>query len=138
MVERGETEGEGLVEAPGGRRTASPPANPRRFSGRYGDCRVSSTNSETRSLASANHYGIHLERDVLALDWSRVRCESCGHEAGAWEPGTPMPSEGGAASGAERSDGEGLRLRRNGAGGAKDGLPALTCSLNIHYVYIRL
>jgi hypothetical protein len=24
---------------------------------------------------------VHLERGVLALDWSRLRCESCGHES---------------------------------------------------------
>jgi hypothetical protein len=32
-------------------------------------------------LATGNYYGIHLERNVLALDWSKLRCKCCGHEA---------------------------------------------------------
>ena len=38
------------------------------------------TDSETRFLATGNYYGVHLERNLLALDWSRLRCEGCGHE----------------------------------------------------------
>ena len=57
------------------------PANPNRFSGRYSDFRKSQTDSETRFLSTGNYYGIHLERNILALDWSRVRCESCRYEA---------------------------------------------------------
>ena len=56
------------------------PANANRFSGRFSDFRKSQTDSETRFLSTANYYGGHLERNVLALDWSTVRCESCGHE----------------------------------------------------------
>lgn len=57
------------------------PANPQRFSRNYSEFRTTETDSETRFLATANYYGINLERNVLALDWSRLSCESCGHEA---------------------------------------------------------
>ena len=67
----------------------SRPANLNRFSGRYSDFKVSQTDSETRFLATGNYYGIHLERNVLALDWSRLRCENCGHEAEGAVKGRP-------------------------------------------------
>ena len=56
------------------------PANPRRSSRSYSEFRTGTTDSETSFLANANYYGVHLERNVLAPDWSRARCESCGHE----------------------------------------------------------
>jgi len=58
------------------------PVEDNRFSRNRSEFRKSETDSETRFLAAANYYGIHLERNVLALDWSRLRCEDCGHEAG--------------------------------------------------------
>jgi hypothetical protein len=57
------------------------PANPNRFSRNYSEFRIGETDSETRFLATANYYGIHLERNVLAMDWSKLRCEGCGYEA---------------------------------------------------------
>src|SRR5271157_5888919 len=57
------------------------PANPRRFSRNLSEFRTGETDSETRLLATGNHYGIRLERNVLVLDWSALRCANCGHEA---------------------------------------------------------
>jgi hypothetical protein len=54
-------------------RTGSPAAT---------ESRVRETDSETRSLAAGNYYGAHLERNVLALDWSKLRRAGCGREAG--------------------------------------------------------
>lgn len=59
--------------------TATIPANPNRFSRNYSEFRRSETDSETKFLAAGNYYGIHLERNVLALDWSKLRCENCGY-----------------------------------------------------------
>jgi len=56
------------------------PANPRRFSRNFSEFRRSETDSETSFFATGNYYGVHFERNVLALDWSVLRCESCGHE----------------------------------------------------------
>jgi hypothetical protein len=53
------------------------PANPRRFSSRYSDFRVSHTDSEAAFLASLNWYGIAAERDCRIVDWSSVRCSYC-------------------------------------------------------------
>jgi hypothetical protein len=69
-----------LQQKTGEKEMPTTPPNPRRFSKSFSDFRISSTDSETSFLANASYYGIHLERNVLALDWSRVRCESCGHE----------------------------------------------------------
>ena len=79
--------GNDVVETEKGRARTSP-ANPNRFSGRYSDFRVSQTDSETRFLATGNYYGVHLERNVLALDWARLRCENCGHESEGTPTGT--------------------------------------------------
>ena len=57
------------------------PSNPKRFSGRLSDFRKSQTDSETRFLSTANFYGIHLEMNVLALDWSHMKCQYCGRES---------------------------------------------------------
>lgn len=38
-------------------------------------------------MATGNYYGIHLERNLLALDWSSLRCESCGHEVDGTQEG---------------------------------------------------
>jgi hypothetical protein len=58
------------------------PANPRRFSDTYSAHRVSETGSEGKFLELANWYGVHLRTRVLALDWSRTECRSCGYEGG--------------------------------------------------------
>jgi DNA-directed RNA polymerase subunit RPC12/RpoP len=62
------------------RGTTTTPANPDRFSRGHSESRVGETDSETRFLAAGNYYGAHLERNVLALDWSRSRCGTCGYE----------------------------------------------------------
>ena len=56
------------------------PADPRRFSRSFSEFRVNETESETRFLATGNFYGIRLERNILILDWSTLRCRSCGRE----------------------------------------------------------
>ena len=64
-------------------------ANPRRFSRSFSDYRVGETDSETRFLSTGNYFGVHLERNVLALDWTRVRCEGCGFEEEGTAEGRP-------------------------------------------------
>lgn len=58
--------GNDVVETERGRARTSP-VDPRRFSKGYSDFRVSETESETRFLATGNYYGVHLERNVLAV-----------------------------------------------------------------------
>src|SRR2546428_6483452 len=65
----------------GGRQTPTVPANPNRFSRSYSEFRTGETGSETRFLATGNHYGVHLEKNVLALDWSKPKCAGCGNES---------------------------------------------------------
>jgi hypothetical protein len=64
-----------------GRRAPTSPANPNRFSRNQSGFRVGETDSETRLLATGNYYATHLERNLLAPDWSKLRCGSCGYEA---------------------------------------------------------
>ena len=80
--------GNDVVETERGRVRTSP-VDPRRFSKGYSDFRVGETEPETRFLATGNYYGIHLERNVLTLDWARLRCESCGHQAEGIPDGKP-------------------------------------------------
>ena len=81
--------GRDVIETERGQGETSP-ANPRRFGPRASEFRVSKTDSETKFLATGYYYGIHLERNVLALDWSRLRCETCGYEGEGTPDGRPI------------------------------------------------